>query len=142
MFIKKLINAISRQRDERLTSFDKILLRLSRMRETTEYEILRGEPTTLSLYRITYSLDRERVLEKSVVCDKEAIIALLNSCNVLRWDGFHGKHPKHVRDGTMFSFKATVNEGLTVKADGSENFPKGYRELIRALNSLLKETDA
>ena len=83
----------------------------------------------------------ELVLESSVPCDAQTMIELMNTCGILRWNGFHGKHPKNVSDGIMFRFEATVNGGQGIFADGSENFPKGYREFVRALDSMLAESE-
>ena len=59
----------------------------------------------------------------------------------MKWNGFHGKHPRNVRDGEMFTFAAVVNEGEKISADGSENFPKNYRELKERLHVLLESGD-
>jgi len=37
----------------------------------------------------------------------------------------------------MFDFKAIVNDGQILHADGSANFPKGYREFVRGLDAML-----
>ena len=65
----------------------------------------------------------------------------MNNCSVIRWDGFHGEHPKNVKDGIMFDFTATVNGGQTIYADGSANYPKGYNEFVRELNKMLAECE-
>ena len=39
----------------------------------------------------------------------------------------------------MFDFRATVNDGQEIHADGSENFPKGYHDFVRELNKILTE---
>ena len=101
-----------------------------------------GDTTQLRRYRETYrGGEDELVLESSVPCDAQTMIELMNTCGILRWNGFHGKHPKNVSDGIMFRFEATVNGGQEIFADGSENFPKGYREFVRALNSMLAESE-
>lgn len=94
--------------------------------------------TKLRYYREVYS-GGETVLElvKSVACDRQVIIELMNTCNIIRWDGFHGKHPKNVHDGIMFTFTAMVNGGQTVCAEGSANFPSGYHEFVRSLDAML-----
>ena len=74
-------------------------------------------------------------LEGKAACD---LVSLMNTCEVFRWDGFHGKHPRGVSDGDMFDFKAEVNGGVRIYACGSANFPKGYRELVRAFGEMLK----
>jgi len=43
------------------------------------------------------------------------------------WDGFHGKRPKGIKDGTDFIFKATVNGGKEICVTGSQKFPPYYR---------------
>lgn len=122
----------------RIDSFEKIILRISGMRVTVEYEILNGEAVRLSRYRIGYTDGEDvRELEKSVSCRKEVIFELLTSCGIVRWNGFHGKHPKNVQDGDMFRFFAVVNDGQIICAEGSANYPKGYGEFIHTLNQML-----
>ena len=100
-----------------------------------------AEKTELLRYREAYVNGEDvRILEKSTLCDTQAMIERMNTCGILRWNGFHGKHPKNVLDGDMFVFEASVNHGQTIYADGSANYPKGYREFVRALNQLLSES--
>ena len=124
-----------------LTSFEKISLRVISMRYDIEYEILNKPPkAVLSLYHIFYKDgSNKRVIEKSAVTDTEIMLELFNSCKIIRWNGFRGNHPKDVSDGVMFKFQAEVNEGQTVYAEGSENFPQGYREFVGMLNRILEK---
>jgi len=101
-----------------------------------------SDVTELRRYRETYrGGEDELVLELSVPCDAQTMIELMNTCGILRWNGFHGKHPKNVSDGIMFRFEATVNGGQTILAEGSANFPKGYHEFVRALDAMLAESE-
>lgn len=124
-----------------ITSFKKITLRVIGMRYNMEYEILNKPPkSVLSLYRITYrDGTNKRVIEKSAETDTEIMLEFFNLCKVIRWNGFCGDHPKDVKDGVMFIFRAEVNEGQTVYAEGSENFPQGYREFVSTLNRILRD---
>lgn len=123
-----------------VTSFEKSTLNVIGMRYNMEYEILNKPPkSVLSLYRITYRDGKnKRVLVKSTETDTEIILEHFNLCNIISWNGFYGSHPKDVKDGVMFTFKAEVNEGQTVYAEGSENFPQGYRQFVSALNQILE----
>ncbi|MBR5340544.1 MAG: hypothetical protein IK151_01310 [Erysipelotrichaceae bacterium] len=120
-------------------SFEMLNFRTSAMRSSEEYEILlKDDKAEVSFYnyRIVDG-DYKRVLEKQVICDKEKVLKLLNDCKILAWDGFRGDHPKGVSDGTMFTLKAVVND-QKIYADGSENFPKYYREFNNGLRELLE----
>ena len=123
----------------RIVSFDVVNLRESGMRYVIEYEIvMKEDQAEVSLYGIRFSGNEDRrTLEKRAVCDPKTIIDLLNDSDLLSWDGFHGAHPKNVNDGIMFTLKATVNEGEKIYADGSQNFPRHYRELRDGLSSIL-----
>jgi hypothetical protein len=127
---------------KKIEAFTRILLRTSGMRFTEEQEILMvGEEAQVSLYGIRYSKDGdERVLEERVLCSPERVLELLDRCGVLKWDGFWGAHPKGVRDGIMFSLKAEVNGGQVISAEGSENFPRHYREFTDGLREILRES--
>lgn len=126
---------------EIVTSVETMTLTLRGMRGSYVYKF-EGEADTPELrrYREAYSDGEDKlVLESSAHCGAKTMIELMNTCGIHRWDGFHGKHPKNVRDGIMFRFEATINGGQTIKAEGSENFPKGYRDFVRALDAMLAE---
>lgn len=129
---------------EIVTSVETMTLTLRGMRGGHVYKFESEDDTTeLRRYREVYrNGEDELVLEASAPCGAETMIELMNTCGILRWDGFHGKHPKNVSDGIMFRFEAAVNGGQTVKAEGSENFPKGYRDFVRALDAMLAPTDS
>ena len=120
--------------------YEKIALSESTMRGRSEYEIVNeGDKAVVSFYLLNYSEDKEKKQpEKSAECANEEVIRILNECKISKWDGFHGKHPKHVKDGTMFSFNAMVNDGWKIFADGSQNFPKNYGVLKDWFRSVLK----
>ncbi len=126
-----------------VVTFEKMTLTQRGMRGGTVYGIENKDgQVELKRYREVYS-GEETALEPeaSAVCDAEAFVGLMNDCNVMRWNGFHGKHPKNVSDGIMFSFKAAVNGGESISADGSANFPKGYKEFVNALDGMLAESE-
>ena len=132
-----------RETQKNVTSAEAMTLTLRVMRGGYVYKF-EGESdvTELRRYRETYrGGEDELVLESSVPCGAQTMIELMNTCGILRWNGFHGKHPKNVSDGIMFRFEATVNGGQEIFADGSENFPKGYHEFVRALDSMLAESE-
>jgi len=58
------------------------------------------------------------------------------------WNGFEGKHPFGVKDGEMLSFRAVVNDGKIIKANGSENFPKNFNEFRKEINRILSENNS
>ena len=124
-----------------VTSIETMTLTLQGMRFCSVYEIKNEDgKTELRRFRKVYSKGEDTLeLEKTAVCDTKDFIELMNNCSVIRWDGFHGKHPKNVMDGIMFDFTAIVNDGQTIHADGSANYPKGYNEFVRELNKMLAE---
>ncbi len=128
---------------QKITSFELVTLRTSGMRGETEYEILmQGDEVEIVQYGLRYADGKdERVVERRAVCRWESMLKLLNDCNVLAWDGFHGAHPKGVLDGTMFSLTAVVNDGQRIRAEGSENFPPHYREFMSALREMLTSAE-
>ncbi len=125
---------------EKVESFTEMRFSVSGMRSREEFEaVCEGSSVRVTLYVGFLCSDEERKPESVAVCDLESFIAMLNDCEVMGWDGFHGKHPKHVRDGIMFSFEAIVNGGRKIHADGSENFPKGFHELRNGFSNIIKE---
>ncbi len=110
------------------------------MRHVTDYEIvMSGDEAEVSQYEIGYSDGEEvRHLDKRAVCSAGRALKLMNRCRLLSWDGFHGKHPKGIKDGKNFIFKATVNEGKEIYATGSQRFPPHYRDFTDGLYEILR----
>lgn len=129
-------------RGGKVESFSRVLLRLSGMRITEEYEIVPdGDGARITHYFIRYDgKEDRREPQRSARRPIKDVLALLNDCDVPAWDGFHGKHPKFVTDGTMFRFEATVNGDRRIFADGSENFPKHFRDFREGLSRLSDPT--
>ena len=124
-----------------VASLERMTLRLSGMRFYVEYEILpAGGEMELTEYEVLCR-DGASVREprRRATLPEEAVLKLVNDVRLLSWDGFHGRHPKGVKDGTMFRMEACVNGGTRIFADGSQNFPKGFHELQAGLDSVLRE---
>lgn len=132
-----MMKSIFKQSD-RIENFEVVTLRVSTMRNVSEYEMLMKDgKAEVSCYSIRFTQSKdERVLEKRVAVDEAEALKLLNDCGVLSWDGFHGAHPRGVTDGTMFNLHATVNGGKKIYATGSQNFPRHYRDLTDGLYDL------
>lgn len=64
----------------------------------------------------------------------EEICQLFTECRVDKWDGFSGSNPPDVLDGSMMGFNATLCDGTTIQAHGSNNFPKNYGALESRLH--------
>ena len=128
---------------KKIESFEKVTINISGMRHICEYEIvMKDGKAEFSEYGINFKSSKsDRVLKKRVLCEKETALNLLNDCKILSWDGFYGKHPKRVLDGTMFTFKATVNGGKQIYASGSQNFPRHYHDFEDALSEILNRAE-
>ncbi len=129
-------------KEKNITSYESVFMRISGMRLTQEYEIMpKDSGTEISDYwmRCVSGGGMERELQRRAFCPDSQMLEILNQCNILKWDGFHGKHPRGVLDGEMFSFRAIVNGGEIIQADGSANFPKNFREFRRAVDQMLSE---
>ena len=101
-----------------------------------------GDTEELRRCRVVYSDGEDELLpEASMFCSKQTMLDLFSACEIHRWNGFHGAHPRHVQDGIMFRFEAKVNGGQTICADGSANYPRGYHDFVRTLNEMLAEHD-
>ncbi|MBQ6478573.1 MAG: hypothetical protein IJI44_04300 [Erysipelotrichaceae bacterium] len=126
---------------KKIDTFERIDLRISGMRYMQEYEIVAAEEGTELLFYENGYQDENRVPQSRIRCDREEILNLLNSCDILCWDGFFGKHPRYVSDGEMFLFTAIVDEGKKIRAEGSENFPKHFSEFRKGLREILERED-
>ena len=125
-----------------ITAYTSLSWNISGMRVSREYEIIhKDRETEVSEYelRCVTGGGRERQLLRRVLCTEQRMLELLNAFDIMKWDGFHGKHPRGVLDGEMFTFQATVNDGVSIRAEGSANFPKGFREFRSAVHLLLEE---
>ena len=125
-----------------IVSFEIVTLRTSGMRYTGETEIvMKDGKAEVSQYGIRFTQNEDRrVLEKRAVCDEQKALKLFNDCRLLSWNEFDGPHPKGVSDGTMFSLNALVNGDKRIRASGSENFPKHYRDFTNGLYAILNDT--
>ena len=123
-----------------ISSIDTMTLTLQGMRFCNVYEITNeGGKTEIRRFRKVFSKGADTLeLDASAVYDTMDFIAFTNTCGIIHWDGFHGKHPKNVTDGIMFEFIAAVNDGQEIHADGSENFPKGYHDFVHELDRILR----
>ena len=127
---------------ERIGSFERMTLRVTGMRFDDEFEaVCLGDAVEVSLYGLSCARGERRLFAKAV-CSTDSFVEMLNGCGLASWDGFHGKHPKDVRDGIMFRLDATVDGGASIRADGSENFPKGYQELEKALYRMVRDAQS
>ena len=125
---------------KQIEAFERITLRENGMRGSIEYEITSdGSTAEVVQYGIRFRYpDDERIAERQATVSIDEVLALLNSCRLLSWDGFHGAHPRGVRDGIMFSLQAVVNGGTVIKAEGSQNFPKHYSDFRDGIYEMLK----
>ncbi|MBQ2943547.1 MAG: hypothetical protein IJD93_02455 [Ruminococcus sp.] len=127
-----------------ITSVESMTLSFQSYHEgRTVYELTQENgKTELRYYGDVYT-EEGFVLEpqKSVVVDTNEFIELMNSCGVLKWDGFNGKYPHNVSDAGSFSFEATVNGGQTINAHGYIKKPKGYSEFFAEIIRMLNETE-
>ena len=116
-------------------------LHLSGMRVSEAYEIKTAENRAeISYYVFTYKNGKEeKVLKKRTACETQAVIDMLNEVEFVKWNGFHGDHPKGVLDGTMFRLTATLNGGQKLSAEGSQNFPKHFQQLRQWFYDMLKD---
>ena len=127
----------------KIKSFEAVTLHTSGMRSITDDEIvMKDGKAVLTRYHIRYNGHEDVRLPEAVAeCSEEEALGILNDCKMLSWDGFHGKHPRGVRDGIMFRLDATVNGGETIHADGSQNFPRHYRDFTGWINETLRRAE-
>lgn len=119
-------------RNEKITSFESLVLKTSGMRSCSAFEVKpKDGEAEISENRLVCleGGGTDYVPVKTVKRSTEEILELLNKCELLKWNGFHGAHPRGVKDGIMFDLYAEVNGGERISADGSQNFPKHYHEL-------------
>ena len=141
--MKNLIETLSNIKKKtgkgKIDSFSYVSLRTCGMRSTNETLIeAREKDALISYYTILYRDENdEKRLEKEVECSLETALTLLNGVDLISWDGFDGPHPRGVLDGTMFTLRAKVNGDREIRAKGSQNFPKHYREFTDAIFRLL-----
>ncbi len=128
----------------KIKSFEIITLHTAGMRHVTDREIvMKDGMAEISEYAIGYSEGEEvRHLKRRAVCSPEKVLKLLNRCGVLSWDGFHGKRPNGIKDGTNFILTAKVNGGKKIHASGSQRFPLRYDAFKGGIDDMLKAGDS
>lgn len=128
---------------EPITSVESMEIEIFSMEGCQKYEFVNENGKGELRYYNDYTTNTRPnyQLESSVECDPDEFAELMNTCKVPKWDGFHGKHPQDVMDGASFGFTANVNNGKTIEASGSANYPKGYGDLIYAMKNMLKDSE-
>lgn len=123
-----------------IVSFESVSLSLRGMRDATEFRIVMKDGAAEVSEYVGFFLPGEPLPEpeRRVVCPVERVLSLLNGCRVYSWDGFHGKHPRMVKDGLAFTFRARVNGGKEISASGSQNFPRRFAEFRDGLRSIVR----
>ena len=122
-------------------SYERIQLILCGMRGTIQIDIAKKDEneSVISKYWVDSGKKNDEFrLEKRVTVKNEMILDLLNRHKIMCWDGFRGKHPKYAKDGIMFRFTAVVNDGKTIRADGSQNFPKNFTAFRDDLGAMIE----
>lgn len=124
-----------------VTAVENLLLKVMYMRGTFEYEIICDDgEATVSKFRIVYENgEGRRKLRGSANLQVEDVCTKLNEFEISKWNGFFGKHPKNVSDGVMFDLTATLNGDKKLHAEGSENFPPHYHDLVRWFDELTEK---
>lgn len=67
----------------------------------------------------------------------DEIADLLNTYDVMRWDGFH-ESERGVLDGDRFSLEVYFGEGSGVSADGYMRWPENYDEVCEGLDEIFR----
>ncbi len=132
-----------------MTGFQSLRISVQDMRAGQNvYEAVNtGDGVKLSNYLSFYSgsSDKEERRDEITVEGDETlyrtIAGLLNECDVRSWDGFNGSDPDAL-DGSTFIFEATLIDGTTIYATGSNSFPEHYNDLISGLTLALHSADA
>ena len=113
-----------------IISYDSILMRISGMRVTQEYEILHKDSgAEISDYwmRCTSSGGMERELQRRAFCSDSQMLELLNQCDILKWNSTQTFCHSLIRNG-RYICRSGSDAGLseTVRAAaGSGPDPEG-----------------
>jgi len=125
---------------EKVESFEKLTITNSTMCGIYEYEAVNTDRNVdVAYYSVYYKDGKSRRLLEKASCDSKTFMEILDKCGILGWNGFHGKRPEGVLDGVTFQAEAVVN-GRSIFADGSENFPAGYHELMNEIYDMLRNS--
>ncbi len=125
--------------DEEILNSNNIVLmfRFSNMR-SSYYYIFTINEVEKSLKSLGY--EDEVLFETDL--DNEDISKIKNaivSNRVNTWDGFD-KADNRVSDGEMFTLDLKIND-IKIYANGSNSFPKNYREFKNKINEIIKKYD-
>ncbi len=125
--------------DEEILNSNNIVLmfRFSNMR-SSYYYIFTINEVEKSLKSLGY---KDEVLFEANL-DNEDISKIKNaivSNHVNTWDGFD-KADNRVSDGEMFTLDLKIND-IKIYANGSNSFPKNYREFKNKINEIIKKYD-
>ena len=135
------LEALVKDSTASIAAFEHVTLSISTMRGIYEYELSQKDGMAeAASFQMRYSNGKtHRELQERASCDEADVLKLMNDCDLMAWNDFNGKHPKWVQDGRMFQLTAVVNDGKQIQAQGSENFPKHYRDFAQGFTVLLRK---
>ncbi len=131
LFSDTLKPAMSRHTDGvfRLESFS---FSVSGMAMAPTYQIKRlmtDKGYVMQLSRVMgYGRNADNVSVPFTAEDLNRLEAIIKKHDMISWDGFSGKNPPGILDGTQFSLNLKYADGRKINAYGSNNFPKGFRK--------------
>ncbi|MGN1350456.1 MAG: hypothetical protein ACI4VM_05620 [Anaerovoracaceae bacterium] len=111
---------------------------------SAEVDVIRGERQGdgIRLERVqrNISLGDQEVPVREIEGGPELlseIQSLFAEAGITSWDGFAGACPPGVMDGSSFSFTCTLTDGRTIQASGTNNYPKNYYQVRKAISDML-----
>ena len=114
--------------------------------QKTENGVYLEHYTSNSLYNEeTMEFEKNKIMIKAIDGGQELydeLCKLFGECKIEKWDGFSGANPRGVRDGKMMSFEATLTNGKSINADGSNNFPRTYKTLMAGLKEIFDNNES
>ncbi len=98
------------------------------------FEIVHDE----SGYTMQFDLYEDAVFHTLTPEAMEKVSSVISKYNVRSWDGFD-KVDRFALDGEGFYLYITFSDGSRISANGSNMFPKNYREVFRELEAILED---
>ena len=126
--------------EEVVTSMDFAVLSLSRDDGASWFDIdNKGDEIEVKYYEGEYYEDKGNASEhkKTVICDAEEFIELMNRCKVMGWDGFYSDSTYEGYNAITYEFSSIVNDGQTINFYGVDSVPEGYEDFYHELCRML-----
>ncbi|MBQ2825321.1 MAG: hypothetical protein IJF19_03505 [Clostridia bacterium] len=130
--------------EEAIASVDFMVLSLGWYDGGAEFDIDNtGSEIEIKYYEDKFYEGKGFVTEhlKTLICDTEEFIDLMNQCKVMSWNGFYSESTAEGDGSNIYEVTAIVNDVEIINAYGVDSAPEGYENFYRELYRMIDDVE-